>query len=199
MRVIALATLLLLSAPGLAQERPQIYPTRDVSVTYRVSGSGAPQGNLPPLTMSWIAATQTVRMDIAGLGYVIADHRNGRGFMVMEAQRMVMDVPMQQAMQQFGPSPNATYRRTGTDTVAGVSCTVWSYQDGPSTGTACITADGVMLRGQGTRDGQSGTLEATQVTYGRQDPARFQRPQGFQTMQVPQAPGGPSGARPPAK
>jgi hypothetical protein len=187
--------------PALAQDRPPIYPTRDVAITYRVTG-GQAQGGMPAMTMSWLSAAQTMRIDMAGMGYMVADHRNQRGFMVMDQMRMIMDIPMQQALQQAGPSPNAAYRRTGSDTVAGLACTVWSYQDGGNAGTACVTADGVMLRAQGSSQGQSGGMEATQVAYGTQDPARFQRPAGYQSMQMPGGAGqmpGAAGQRPPAR
>ncbi len=203
MRRTLLAALLGLSAlpapmAAMAQDRPALFPTRDVSVTYRITGGQARQGGaMQSLTIAWLASAQTMRMDMAGMGYMVADHRNQRGFMVMEQARMVMDVPMQQAMQQYGPSENATYRRTGTDTVAGLSCTVWSYDDRGNTGTACVTADGVMLRAAGTSQGQSGGMEATQVAYGAQDPSRFQRPQGYQSMQIPGGGQMPMG-RPPA-
>jgi hypothetical protein len=181
----SLAALLTLAAlPALAQEKPPLFPARDVAITYRVTGPQA-QAGIPGMTIAWLANQQLMRLDMGAMGYMVADHRNQRGFMVMEAARMVMDIPMQQAMQQAGPSANATYRRTGTDTVAGLPCTVWSFQDGGSTGTACVTADGMMLRAQGSSGGQSSGMEATQVALGAQAPARFQRPQGYQTMQMP--------------
>ncbi len=187
MRRPLLAALLSLCAlPALAQDRPALYPTRDVAVTYRITGAQARQaGPMQSLTIAWLAAAQTMRMDMAGMGYMIADHRNQRGFMVVEQARMIMDVPLQQALQQYGPTESATYRRTGTDTVAGIACTVWSFEDRGNNGTACVTNEGVMLRAQGGSQGQSGGMEATQVAFGAQDPARFARPQGYQSMQVP--------------
>jgi hypothetical protein len=180
----ALVLLAAVPAVALAQDRPQIFPTRDVAVSYRFLGNtgGGPQG----MNVSWQASTQTMRNDIPGMGWMVADHRNQRGFMVMEQMRMIMDVPMGQVMQQYGPSDSATYRREGTATVAGLSCTVWSYEDRGNRGRACITSDGVTLRAEGTHQGQSGGMEATQVSYGPQDASRFQRPQGYGTMQVPQ-------------
>lgn len=194
---LLLVLFLLSGVPALAQDWPQIVPTRDVAVTYRFLG-GAPQGAPQGMSVSWQASTQTMRNDIPGMGWMVADHRNQRGFMVMEQMRMIMDVPMGQALQQHGPSATATYRREGTATVAGLSCTVWSYEDRGSHGRACITADGVTLRAEGTRQGQSGGMEATQVSYGPQDPSRFQRPPGYGTLHAPagMAPGAP---RPPSR
>lgn len=194
MRAATLAAFALLATPALAQDRPPLFPTRDVAVTYRFLGQAAAQPGVPQgAVISWLAAAQTMRMDMQGQGWMVADHRGQRAFMVMEQMRMIMDLPMQQAMQQYGPTANATYRREGTATIAGHSCTNWSYQDRGNTGRACITADGVMLRAEGTSEGRSGGLEATAVAFGAQDPSRFQRPQGYQTMQMP---GGMPGQQP---
>ncbi len=185
MRLAAAAAALLLATPALAQDQPQMTPTRDVAVVYRVTGPAtAGAGQLPELTMSWLAASGLLRMDIPGFGWTVVDQRNNRAFSVVEQARMIMDVPPGQAVP-GGLPPGATFRRDGTATIAGLSCTLWNYQDREGTGRACITNDGVMLRGEGTRGGQSGGLEATRVAFGPQDPARFQRPQGYQTMQMP--------------
>lgn len=180
---IAAALFVALPLAAQAQDRPQIYPTRDVAVTYRVSG----QGQGAELTMQWSAAQRLMRMNMpGGVGYMVADHQNQRGFMVMEAMRTIMDVPMQQAAGAQQAMENANFTRGGTEKIAGTDCTVWRYQGRDQTGEACITADGVMLRAQGAAQGQQGRMEAVRVAYGTQDPAQFQRPQGYQTMQVPQ-------------
>ncbi len=183
LRRALLGLLLALPATALAQDRPPITPSRDVAVTYRFLGQSMPQGAPQSMTISWLAAQQLMRSDLPGMGYMVMDHRNQRAFMVMEQVRAIMELPAQQAVQQYGPSPRATFRREGSATVAGHSCTIWSYQDGDSRGRACVTADGVTLRAEGTAQGHSGGLEATNVAFGPQDPARFQRPQGYRTMQ----------------
>jgi hypothetical protein len=197
MRRNALAAgLLLAAAPALAQDRPPLTPTRDVTVTYRITGD-TPRGAPPPMTVSWQAATGTMRTDMpGGMGWMVADTRNGRAFMVMEQMRMVMDIPaaQAQAMSARAGSERATFRREGTATVAGLRCTIWAVQDGDNRGRTCVTDDGVVLRAEGSSQGRSGGMEATQVTFAPQDPARFQRPQGYQTMQMPQ--GMPPGAMP---
>jgi hypothetical protein len=43
----------------------------------------------------------------------------------------------------------------------------------------------VLLRSQGSAPGVQGGLEALRVTYGAQDVARFQRPAGAPSMQMP--------------
>ena len=86
------------------------------------------------------------------------------------------------------------------DTVLGHRCTVWTIRGPEGEGEACITAEGVMLRSRGAAMGASGSMVATQVAFGAQDPARFQVPQGYQTMQMPGMPGAPGApGRPPAR
>ncbi len=183
----AVATFVLaatLAAPmALAQDRPPIFPTRDVSVTYRVTGGPQPGTEM---AMSWLAATRQMRVDLpGGVGFVVSDLANRRGFMVMEAQRMIVDVPAEQAASMMRTFENARFTRGAADRVAGAACTNWSIEAPGQNGTACFTGDGVMLRSQGTAQGVQGGMEAVRVTYGAQDPARYQRPQGYQTMQVP--------------
>ena len=183
------AALLALPAAAQAQDRPQVFPSRDVAVTYRVSS----QGQAAELTMQYAAQARLTRMTLpGGMGYVVADHRNQRGFMVMEPTRTIMDVPMQQAAGMQQQFENASFTRGGTEKIAGTDCTVWRYQGQGQSGEACITADGVMLRMQGNAQGQQGRMEAVRVAYGAQDAAQFRRPQGYQAMQMPQ--GLPQGA-----
>lgn len=183
-KTLAAALLATLPVAAQAQDRPQIFPTRDVAVTYRVAG----QGQAAELTMLWSAAQRLMRMNMPqGAGYMVADHQARRGFMVMEAMRMIMDVPMDQAAGMQRDMENARFTRGGVEKIAGHDCTVWRYQSASSQGEACITTDGVMLRGQGTAQGAgSGRMEATRVVYAPQDASLFRRPQGYQSMQMPQ-------------
>lgn len=182
MRLAPLAALLL-AWPAAAQERPPLVPSRDVSVAYRASGAN--DGRASEMRMSWLVARGLLRVDLGGQGYLVTDTRGAGGFMVMEAQRMVVDLPAGQ-----NPAANALlresarYAREGTDRVAGLSCTIWRIELEGQTSRACITADGVMLRAAtGGGPGGENVLEAVSVTPGPQDPARFERPPGFQSFQ----------------
>lgn len=185
----------LLAAPAFAQDRPAIFPTRDVAVQYRMTGGPQPGTEM---TMSWRTNGQLMRVDMpGGLGYMVADQANNRGFMVMEAQRMIMDIPAPQAAAHQEILRNARFTREGSGTVAGTACTNWQYQSGQQTGKACITSDGVMLRSETMVNGQPVTLEAVRVEYGAQDASRYARPQGYQQMQMPQMPPGQGAPRRP--
>jgi hypothetical protein len=137
--------------------------------------------------MLWSAATRMMRMNLpGGAGFMVADHQNQRGFMVMEQMRTIMDVPMAQAAGVQRDFETARFTRGGTEKIAGNDCTVWRYQGASQSGEACITADGVMLRAQGAAQGQQGRMEAVRVVFAPQDAGLFRRPQGYQTMQMPQ-------------
>ena len=185
---LALITLLLSAQSALAQERPTVIPTRDVSVAYRAN---SPAGDVE-MRMSWLAARGMMRVDLPTgvLGWMLVDLRGGSALMVMEAQRMVMDVPAGQIPPgATGGSPNARYtREAGAGArIAGQDCINWRVEDQGETARVCLTREGVMLRAE-SLSGQAnarGTLEATAVTFGAQDPARFQRPAGYQTFQMP--------------
>ncbi|GGC28271.1 hypothetical protein GCM10011504_03090 [Siccirubricoccus deserti] len=199
MRIVTAAVLLTaLALPAAAQEKPLFKPTRDVSVTYRMtSGQGA--GGTHEMRMSWLVAEQKLRVDMpGGVGWSLMDEAAQKMSMVLEAQRMVMEMPMRSSsggpLIPTRPPETARFSRGSTATIAGVPCTNWRYEDGGNRGEACITADGVMLRSQGSYEGHSGSIEATQVTYGPQDAARFRLPQGYQAMQMPG--GVPGGAMP---
>lgn len=186
----------LIAFPALAQDRPTIMPTRDVTVTYRVTGEGAPA----EMTMSWLTAQGLMRMDMpAGQGFMVVNPQAGSGFMAMAQMRMIMDLPAGAGgVNNFArASQSARFTREGSDRVANTPCTNWRIEDRGETGRACLTADGVTLRAS-SGGGQSGrgAMEATQVSYGTQDAGRFARPQGYQVMQMPGGAGAPAGAAP---
>jgi hypothetical protein len=182
MRPALFALALLAASPALAQDRPPaLLPTRDVTITYRVTG--APDGQT--LRMSHAAARGLVRTDLpGGLGWGVMDSGAGQGFMVMEPMRAIITMPGGQARPGVA-SPTARFSRAGTAKVAGLDCTVWRVEDQGRSGEACLTTDGVMLRASGVVSGQQAGIEAVEVRYGALDPALFQRPQGYQEMQAP--------------
>jgi hypothetical protein len=174
--------IILLSLPAWAQDRPQLTPARDVTVTYRTSGEGEAQ----EMQMSWLTARGLLRVDMpGGQGWLVTDTRGSSGFMVMEAQRTVMELPAGRnpgAMATLRDS--ARYTREGADRVAGLPCIVWRIEEGGATNRACVTADGVMLRAA-TGGARQAVMEAVSVRQAPQDPARFERPRGFQSFQMP--------------
>lgn len=201
MRVVPSAALLLLvAAPAGAQDRPAVLqPARDVTVTYRMQGGAGGPAEGQSMRMAWSVAEQRLRIDPPGGAWVVIDRRDGQAFMVLDAQRLVMRMPLDAEMRQLlraEPPPGARFTRAGAETIAGLRCTAWRYEDGEQRGSACLTDDGVLLRGEGTAEGRGGGLVATAVAYGAQDAARFRPPPGFQTMQLPGSAAGLPGVPP---
>lgn len=176
-----------LLAPAAAQERPTLTPARDVAVTYRVVAEGAPPGEM---RMSWLAARRLMRMDMpGGQGWIVLDMGAGTAFMAMEAQRMVLDMPATPIAARMAPSAEARFSREGPARIANTDCVNWRVEEQGQAARICLTADGVMLRSETlSRAGTGpvpGLLEATQISFGPQQAARFQRPAGYQDLQLP--------------
>jgi len=201
MRAAIFALLLIAVTPAWAQDRPAaMQPTRDVAITYRI-----PTGE--SMRMAWQAAEGRMRMDMPGQGAaMIVDTRGQSALMMMEGQRIAMRMAFDPASLPFNPmapSANTRFTREGTATIAGLSCTIWRMAGPNAQGSACVTADGVMLRGTGQSGRNQETIEATEVRYGAQDAALFRAPAGYQIMDMGNlgALGGALGGapRPPAK
>lgn len=191
---VLLAVLLaapLATRPAAAQPAPSLIPTRDVAITYRTVGG---PGQTITMDMAWLAAEGLLRVTVPGVGWSVADHRAGTGFIVIEEGRRIMDMPPRVLRGQLGPPPGSSFTREGGDRVAGQPCTNWRYAGAGQEGRICVTGDGVMLRsllipgpmgapaGSGPGGGSAG-LEATQLRFAAQDPARFRMPEGYARVQ----------------
>lgn len=176
----------LVATPAMAQQAPtNLLPTRDAAVTYRVESGAQPAQSI---SVSWLVAQKKMRIVPPGVpGYMLVDVLANRAVMVLEAQRMIMEMPGGEFATMLNQVPaGATLTPKGVAVVASTSCNVWQVTSQQGEGTVCITNDGLMLRAAGRRRGQDAVLEATQVSYAALDPARFQIPQGFKSMALPQ-------------
>lgn len=191
--------------PVTAQERPTILPTRDVAVTYRATGAVQGQQQQQDLKVSFTSGGRLMRVEGSGGpdgggrnagSYVIVDHNTQRMTMVMAQDRRFMEMPVNNAFSRgFLLSDTMKFARRGGEAIAGLKCTVWDITSADGNGNACITEDGVMLRGNGL-DGK-GAIVATGVTYAPQPAAGFKPPADFSKLEMPtgMAPGG----RPPGR
>ena len=201
MRVHLGATLAFLAASGaaLAQDRPPVAPTRDVMVTYKATapaqaGARVPQG-AQDIRVATTQGGRLLRIEGMGAGgaYVIVDRTTQRMVMVMPQDQRYVEMPANDAFARgFVLNEGMTFARRGTETVAGLKCTQWEVTSREGAGTACVTEDGVLLRGRGN-DGKGG-IEATAVKYGPQPAALFKPPANFSRLDVP--PGMGQGANP---
>ena len=183
----------------MAQERPAMAPTRDVQVTYRATapataaGGKAQQQNIKFATVAGGNLMRIESMDASHGGtFVLVDRATKRMTMVMPQDRRYMEMPANDAMARgFVLNEGMRFAKKGAAMVVGLKCTLWDITSTDGAGSACITDDGVMLRGQG-RDGQ-GAIEATAVKYGPQPLSLFKPPADYARLEMP------AGARPPSR
>jgi hypothetical protein len=187
--LIAAAAMAMSCRPAAAQEHPLLLPTRDVIVDYVTTG-GPTGGNQPHTMRMYIAANGTkMRVETPAMpGWLIIDRAGKHMFMVLRQQHITLEMPMDPAKaDMFLPHDMDGFTRQGSAKVAGLACTLWSVRGGNRAGSSgCITADGVLLRGESTGpDGQRITLAATAVKYGKLPADTFQPPAGFKKMDLP--------------
>ena len=175
------ALLALIPAPAFAQ--PAVQPTRDVVVTYRVEGAatGLVPGGLPgTVRLSWDAAGQRLRAESDGRAQVaLLDLRTHAGQLIDTTLRIAMPLPVRAADLQPLTLEGARLTPTGKASVAGLPCTTYAVETQHGPGAACLTADGVPLRGAGRIQGRPGSFTAVAVSYGRVPPALFDVPPGY--------------------
>ena len=147
------------------------------------------------MTIHYAAGTGKLRIEAPnGRGYAIIDKEAGRMIMVMTQAQAFMEMPRQMGggpdlMSQF-ETANATFSKNGTDTVAGIACTLYDVSDRDGKARVCLTDDGVVLRVRGDDAEHHTRLEAIKVTYAEQPAALFEPPPGYRKVDIPTMPGG---------
>jgi Domain of unknown function (DUF4412) len=199
MRHLLVTMFVLAAGPALAQDRPPLLPSKDVTVTYATS-----QGR--EMTITYGGGGQRMRIEgmSAGGGYAIVDRTAGTMTIVRPQQQMYMRMPEPPAMRagMLGRQlDNATFAREGRDSVAGIACTVWKVTTEKGTGDACVDANGLVLRARGANSTdpqhQDQLLLAKKVDYHRVPASIFEPPADYKAMTLPAMPGAtPPGAKP---
>ena len=173
-----------LAFPVLAAAQPRLVPTADVDVLYRVEGAAAQQipGGAPDgVRLQWDAAGQRLRAEpVGGAVYAITDLRRHVASLVFAAQSSVLELPLRGGdPQTLLAGSDARFTRHGAGRVLGMDCTEWSVQARHVDATGCVTPDGVVLRAEGTWNGQPGRAVALSVARGPIPAASFVPPPGF--------------------
>ncbi len=166
-----------------AAERPPFPPSRDVSVTYRVNAKadGAPD----TATLAFSTALQKLHAE-GGPGTVIIDLPQRSMVVMIGEAHIAMRMPAGRSIDRIlDLGAHGDAQRIGMDQVAGYRCTVWRFTGRDGSGTACVTDDGVPLRGEGSDGHGGGAFEAVSVTYGPQPAALFEVPPGYRRMELP--------------
>ena len=173
----------------MAQERPVLQPTQDVAITYRLDGAAAdilPGGPAGALRLFWDAQGQRMRLEADGRPQALLVDLQARGAQIVDSGlRSYVALPVRDAEMQAITLSGAQMIRRGTETVAGLTCTVWGVQSPRGNGTVCMTADGVALRATGDVDGRRGGFTAMDVRYAEQPSRLFQVPAGYMSFSIP--------------
>lgn len=191
--LLALTLAALPSLAFAATPPSSLTPATDAAITYGVHMAGKPGG---VMSVSWKADTGRVRVEsMAFPGWLLLQPRDNKASMVIDAQRAVVQMPPE-VSQRGAPRvpPDAKLTEAGTDTVAGLPCTLWSYESASEgTGTLCVTDSRLMLRTVAkTRNGEDVRIEAETVSTSPQDPTRFTLPDGYTTVTPGAAPAAPA-------
>ena len=190
MRCWLLSTsLLALSAlPAVAAVRPQVLPTRDVTVDYHIESSTP----LPVQDVRIEAQSGAVHLRVEQPNNlaVLVDRPARHAVMVLAAQHLAFSLPWpKQVAQGFDILARARFVRQGTDIKAGLPCTIYDVTEDANHLVACITDDGVVLQADGTVRDKHGPqtyhIAATAVSYAPLDPAIFELPPGVTRLQLP--------------
>lgn len=187
-RYLTILSLLTIGAPAFAGDTPLLKPGKDVVIDYRTTGTarGPMGGGDGILKMYFGNKGAAMRIDPPnGQGYMIVEPDSGRMTVVVPAQQVYMTMPDGPSL---GPIPapgQGTYKKTGTDTIAGLPCTAYDTSGTGQDGQVCLTDDGVLLRGWSIQDGARQTMEAVTVTYAAQPAALFAPPPGFTKLDMP--------------
>jgi hypothetical protein len=188
----ALPGLVAFAPPHGAAAQPMLVPGRDVAVVYRLGGAavaqipgGAPDG----VRLLWDAAGQRLRTEPVGQPvYAITDLGRRVADIVFAAQNSYIEMRIKAGdPQTLLAGSDIRFTRRGTAHLIGLDCTLWAIHSRKIDGTGCITADGVVLRAEGTIDGQPGSVTALSVAFAPQPPDRFVPPEGFFRLPIPGA------------
>ncbi len=181
MRLLFLA--ILVALPMASRAVPVFLPTRDVAVTYRLIAPGhAPQD----VQLSYNAAGELARIDAPGGYYVLGDLPAGQAELVIPGMHAVVQAPDFSAMTgEIRNADGASFTLLGPGHYAGLGCENYLVLDRNVTGTACLTATGVVLHFSGHDAHGKAEGTALSVTYAPQPPDLFAAPQGFTPLNLP--------------
>jgi hypothetical protein len=199
-RIAALVPVcLLLAAAG---ETPPLMPAGDVTVTYRVVHAVAP-GGPAKVTATYDVQGARLRTD----NFIFPDAKSPYEGTIFNSKtkqflnlrygrRLVLESKDDLGVPGISLNAGMSFQRQGQATVNGTGCTEWAVTvPGKESWTACISADGVLLRSVSpTRE-----LEAESVSFAPLRPDAFQVPNDLRRFQGAPATQLPMAATAPAK
>jgi hypothetical protein len=180
----AAIALALVGYPAWAENQPQLTPTRDVDITYKIT-----QQRQKPITerVRWSASEYLERVDGPNKSTSIFDHNAHVDTLLNGASRTYRKLE-NAPRQLLEPEPGAVLKRGSDAVVAGLPCTDWSWTEDVEKHTVCVTPDGVVLRL--VIDESKTVMEARSVRYAWQPAELFRVPPSYAPALAPEG-GGP--------
>jgi hypothetical protein len=175
--------------PVNAFAKPDVFPPL-YQVAYRaeaIAANNDPRAPTTPVTIYRDGRQTRIDMTAPGIGQgaVVIDPTSGDAvFLMSQADRQLAmkmparDVP-KTAEAQWSEAAGAAF--VGACAGAGEVGGEWSLGEGASQRTACVTADGIILR---AKDGGRIVWETTAISRGAQDAALFAVPAGAKIVDV---------------
>lgn len=169
--------------PAAALANPVILPSRDVAVTYSLTAPGRAPATYQ---LAYDAADQLARVESQSGYYVLANLPQGQAQVVVPALRAVVQAPDFSALTgEIYNADGAQFTPLGTGHYAGLECQKYLVLDKHASGTACITASGVILHFSGHDANGSADVTALSVSYAPQPAENFAPPAGFSQVDLP--------------
>jgi hypothetical protein len=174
-----------------------LFPKRTASykATYEMKGGPAELAGAGPLVMTIYSNADKQRTETAIMGFkqvmildpsaqVSYSYREGKGLPKIATKIDAKD--FDQYDYKVDETGDVKPKKVGTDTVAGLSCSIWEAKRAGAdptepAGQVCVTDDGIMLR-VGTKEAPA--MLATEVVKGPQHSALFALPAGYTVVDM---------------
>jgi hypothetical protein len=180
---LAVSFVLWSAVQAAAEEKPPLFPDRDVDITYEARVGD----KMVKERVRWKAADRIERIDAVGRfhhPYILIDHRDQRVDFVDPRTRSVIE-EANTAAGELGEIANATFTPLGEAKIAGFVCREWEAVISSSARRqVCFTEDGVLLR---VRAGDQVLLLATRVRYRKLAESYFDIPPNYKPSPSGQA------------
>ena len=176
---VALASLLAcLSGGAGAAPAPRLVPLRDVVVDYIVHPRDHDALSVQVSVQAGGAHLRITSPDLPTA--FVVDRPAHLATILLPMLKLYATVDIGRDDPQETVLRGARFERHGRGVVAGIACTEWTAISPQGHAGACITDDGVILRGTASdAHGVLGAVLASAVHYGALSPALFVRPDGF--------------------
>ena len=168
-----------LGSATTAQERPQLVPSRDADISYKIT-----RPNQPAIVerRRWLAGEHLERVDGPDKSTTIFDRNKSEVILLNAAKRTFRKL---EGSGRRPPEPGAggVLRRGAELVIAGLHCAEWTWTEDTETHTVCVTPEGVLLRL--VIDGRT-IIEARSVQFAPQKAELFQVPPSYVPALAPE-------------